>query len=192
VVEKKFIAPLPYRVTLVQAIPKAKIIEAIIQKATELSVHCVVPLLSGRTTTRLDNESAAAKRGKWQMTAVEAIKQCGNHWLPNIEAPLTPAEFLARNEKFELPLVASLHGDRHHPRQYFQAFRDEHGRTPNTVCIWVGPEGDFTPEEIRTIKAAGALPITLGPLVLRSETAAVYCLSILNYELQSANGQRDF
>jgi len=49
----------------------------------------------------------------------------------------------------------------------------------------VGPEGDFTPAEINTIRASGALPITLGKLVLRSETAAIYCLSIINYELQS-------
>jgi 16S rRNA (uracil1498-N3)-methyltransferase len=192
VVEKKFIPPLPYRITLVQAIPKAKIIEAIIQKATELGVHCVVPLLSERTALRLDDESGVVKRERWQMTAIEAIKQCGNPWLPKIETPLTPGEFLARGEKFELPLVASLHRERHHPRQYFQAFHDEHERMPNVVCVWIGPEGDFTPEEISDIQAAGARPITLGPLVLRSETAAVYCLSILNYELQSPNSGKEF
>jgi 16S rRNA (uracil1498-N3)-methyltransferase len=55
---------------------------------------------------------------------------------------------------------------------------------PASVCVWIGPEGDFTPAETMAITAGGALPITLGPLVLRAETAALYCLSVLHYELQ--------
>ena len=56
-------------------------------------------------------------------------------------------------------------------------------RLPQSVGVWIGPEGDFTPEELEAIQAAGALPISLGRLVLRVETAAIYCLSFLNYEL---------
>ena len=70
-------------------------------------------------------------------------------------------------------------------REYFQLFQNEHGRKPATVGVWVGPEGDFTADEVRMIQAAGALPITLGRLVLRVETAATYCLAILNHELQA-------
>jgi 16S rRNA (uracil1498-N3)-methyltransferase len=55
---------------------------------------------------------------------------------------------------------------------------------PRSTAVWIGPEGDFTLEELKTIEAAGALPVTLGRLTLRVETAAIYCLSILNYELQ--------
>ncbi len=62
---------------------------------------------------------------------------------------------------------------------------------PNSLCVWVGPEGDFTPAETRAIKSGGALPISLGPLVLRVETAALYCLSILNYELQAPLASED-
>jgi 16S rRNA (uracil1498-N3)-methyltransferase len=82
-------------------------------------------------------------------------------------------------------LIASLQSDSHHPRDLFQIYFSEHGRLPETVAIWIGPEGDFTPAEISAAKSAGALPITLGRLVLRAETAAIYSLSILNYELQS-------
>src|SRR5205085_7324236 len=102
-------------------------------------------------------------------------------WLPQIEAPVTPKQFLARKEQFDLPLVASLQSEAKHPRQYFEAFQREHNRLPESICVWVGPEGDFSPAELEAIKSTGALPITLGPLVLRSETAALYCLSILNY-----------
>lgn len=185
VVQRNVIPPLPYQVTLLQAIPKGKIIEDIIEKATELGVHRIVPLLSDRVVTQLDSEGASAKAEKWQQTAIEAIKQCGNAWLPQIEPPVTPKAYLARNERFELPLIASLQDDRRHPREHFKTFFAEKKRLPKTVCVWVGPEGDFTPAEMSAIKSASALPITLGRLVLRSETAAIYSLSVLNYELQS-------
>ena len=184
VVEKHSCPALPFQITLIQAVPKGKIIEAIIQKATELGAFRIVPLLSERVVTQVGEEDAAQKREKWQLVAIEAIKQCGSPWLPQVEAPLTPEQFLARGEKCELPLVASLQSDSKHAREYFQAFQAERGRLPKSISVWVGPEGDFSPAEMTAIKTAGALPITLGPLVLRSETAAVYCLSVLNYELQ--------
>jgi 16S rRNA (uracil1498-N3)-methyltransferase len=185
VAQRTAVPPLPYQITLLQAIPKGKVIESIIQKATELGVWRIVPLLSDRVATQLDDEGAAAKAEKWRQTAVEAIKQCGSAWLPQVEAPVTPKEYLARGDKFELPLIASLQNDRRHPREYFKTFYAEKKRLPKTVCVWVGPEGDFTPAEMSMVKSAGALPITLGRLVLRSETAAVYALSVLNYELES-------
>lgn len=176
-----------FQITLLQALPKGKIIEAIIQKATELGVHRVAPLLSKRVSTRLDPTSAAQKVEKWRGVAIEAIKQCGSAWLPKIEPPLTPGDFLARHEKFDLPLIASLQPGSRHAREYFRQFQATHQRMPGSVCVWVGPEGDFAPAEVAAIQSAGALPITLGRLVLRAETAAVYCLSILNYELESAS-----
>ncbi len=185
VAQRNTVPALSHQITLLQAVPKGRIIESIIQKATELGVHRIVPLLSDRVTTQLDDESASARAEKWRLTAIEAIKQCGSAWLPHVEPPVSPREYLARGEKFELSLVASLQSDRRHPRECVQAFFREHRRLPKTVCIWVGPEGDFTPAEMNAIKSAGALPITLGRLVLRSETAAVYALSVLNYELQS-------
>ncbi len=176
--------PLPSgRITLLQAIPKGKIIESIIQKATELGASRIVPLMSERVVVHLNEKEAARKAAKWENVAVEAIKQSGAAWLPKVEPPVTPQQFLARNEKFELPLLASLQQDSRHPREFFNAFREREGRKASFVCVWVGPEGDFTAEESEIIKAQGALPITLGSLVLRVETAAIYCLSILNYEL---------
>jgi 16S rRNA (uracil1498-N3)-methyltransferase len=181
--ERRFVPAPPFRITLIQGLPKGKIIESIIQKATELGAARIVPLLSERATLRLDPATAAQKTAKWQLVAVEAIKQCGAPWLPKIEAPATPAEFLARHEPFDLPIIASLQTGARHARQYFVDFHKKNGRSPASLSIWVGPEGDFTPGESAAILASGALPITLGSLVLRCETAATYCLSILNYEL---------
>lgn len=175
----------PFQITLLQAVPKGKIIESIIQKAVELGVHRIVPLLTERVVTRLNSDDAAHKGEKLQLVAIEAIKQCGATWLPKVEAPMTPEEFLASGEQFDLPLIASLQPGSRNARDYFQAFQSEHARKPATVCVWVGPEGDFTGDEVRKVQARGALPITLGRLVLRVETAATYCLSILNHELQA-------
>ena len=99
---------------------------------------------------------------------------------------MTPAQFLAQKEIFDLSLVGSLQTDRRHPRDCFQEFKAQHGHLPQSIGIWIGPEGDFELDELKAIQAAGALPISLGQLVLRVETAAIYSLSILNYELQSA------
>ena len=185
VVRRNSSPPLPCQITLLQAVPKGRLIESIIQKATELGVHRVVPILSERTVPQLDGDSAEAKTEKWRHVAIEAIKQCGNPWLPRIESPVTPKEYLARPEKVDLALIGSLQSDRRPPRDCIRRFQAEQGRLPQSVAVWIGPEGDYTPAELNAIKAGGALPISLGPLILRSETAALYCLSILNYELQA-------
>jgi len=185
IVEKKIISPSPCQVTLLQALPKGKIIEAIIEKATELGAHRLVPILSKRVTTRLGDASAAEKAEKWRLVAIEAIKQCGSAWRPQVDAPMTPQQFLARQETFDLALVGSLQTDARHPRECFREFEAKHGVLPRSVSVWIGPEGDFTLDELRAIQGAGAQPISLGRLVLRVETAAIYCLSFLNYELKS-------
>lgn len=183
IIERRIHAPLPARVTLLQALPKGKLMEVIVQKATELGVARVVPLLTDRVISHMDNESAAHKVERWQQAGVEAIKQCGSPWLPKIELPQTQGEFLSRQETFDLTLVASLQGNGKNARYYFQDFQQRHGRLPESVAVWVGPEGDFTPEEYAAIEAAGASPITLGKLILRVDTAAIACLAVINHEL---------
>jgi 16S rRNA (uracil1498-N3)-methyltransferase len=183
--QRSSIPPLPYQLTLAQGIPKGKLFDSIIQKTTELGVHRIVPLLCERVIRRLNEESADKMLDHWRLVAIEAIKQCGSTWLPRIEMPVAPLAFVSNYGTFDLSLVASLQPGSRHPRACFTAFREQHGQMPRSLCVWVGPEGDFTAAEIQAAQSAGALPITLGRLVLRSETAAVYCLSVLNYELQA-------
>ena len=185
VLEKAYVEPLPYRITLVQAIPKGKLFDAIVQKATELGVYRIVPLLSERVVMQLDDDKSEIKVEHWRTVAVEAIKQCGSPWLPLVEDPISVSDLVARAEPFDLSFVASLQAESRHPREWLKNLEQTQRGKPASLCVWVGPEGDFTPGEIDAAKAVGGLPITLGPLVLRSETAAIYCLSVLNYELQS-------
>jgi 16S rRNA (uracil1498-N3)-methyltransferase len=185
----KSFPPWSCQTTLLQAIPKGHLFEDIIRKATELGVGRIVPLLTERVATRLNAEQTKTKREHWREIAIEAIKQCGSVWLPQIESPIQPQQFLARAEKLELALIGSLQGDRQHPREGFNAFFTTHQRAPRSVSVWVGPEGDFTPAEHHAIQAGGALPISLGPLVLRTETAALCCLSIVNHEARWLRAQ---
>jgi len=179
-------APAPAaRITLIQAVPKGKIFESILQKATELGVARVVPLLSERVALRLDAAGAKDKAEKWRQCAIEAIKQCGQPWLPEVEEPLSLRALPARGAAFDLALVGSLQGDGRHPRCWFQDYEAQHRRRPQSVGAWIGPEGDFTGEELDLIRATGARPIDLGPLVLRSETAALCTLAVIAYELQA-------
>jgi 16S rRNA (uracil1498-N3)-methyltransferase len=185
VMDKKSVPALPGSITLMLGVPKGKIIESIIQKAVELGARRIVPLLTEHVVTRLDDRDAADKREKWRQVSIEAIKQCGAAWLPEIEMPMPIGKYLARKEPFDLALVGSLQTERRHPHECFREFQARHQRLPQTLGVWIGPEGDFTLEELQAIQAAGALPITLGNLTLRVETAAIYCLSILNYELNA-------
>ena len=166
---------LPCRITLAQAIPK-KSMDLIVQKATELGVAQIIPLISDRTVVQLDEDSKKVDR--WRAIAMDACKQCGNNWLPTIDPPQKAAKFLASPGSFDLKLIGSLQPDSKPLKTLLPP------SLPKSVLVLIGPEGDFTPAELGAAKSAGCLPLSLGPLVLRSETAALYTLSILHHELQ--------
>jgi len=174
---------LSYWITLVQAVPKGKTMDFIVQKATELGLDRVVPLLTERTVPDFGPQTAAMKRERWVGIGIEAMKQCGTTWLPEIEVPIPLDVFLGKGERAELDLVASLQPGARHPRKCFDAFIAENGRLPRGVRVWIGPEGDFAPAELGRIAGGGAIPVTLGRHVLRSETAAVYAMSVVQYEM---------
>jgi len=178
-------SPLACRITLGQAIPKGKNMDLIVQKATELGAASIAPLLSERTVVQCDQADAEKKREKWQDVVIEAAKQCGQNWLPTVQTPLSLKDFFATGDRYDLMLIASLQPDARHPREVFAEYHGASGKKPASVLVLVGPEGDFTPAEIALAKSCGCRPITLGPIVLRTETAALYCLSLLNYELLS-------
>jgi len=85
-------------------------------------------------------------------------------------------------------LIASLQNDARNFKKVLANFREQHGRRPGSALILIGPEGDFTPAETSSAKSAGCVPVSLGPIVLRTETAAIYSLSVLAYELQGEEG----
>ena len=184
--ERKQLAPLPCPVTLIQAVPKGPAFETIVQKATELGVSRIVPLLSERVVSHVTDKAAPAKVEKWMQIAIESIKQCGSPWLPTIDAPvrfdalvsqMTPAPVN------DFGVVCSLEEKSRTLREAIAAHLAK-GQFAQRAALWIGPEGDFTPAEYAAIERLGATPITLGPLVLRADTAAIACLAVANHELQ--------
>ena len=170
-------------ITLAQAVPKGKNMDLIVQKAVELGASLIAPILSDRTIVQLDAAELEKKRAKWQEVALEACKQCGQNHLPAVAKPVPPKDFFARAERSELLLIASLQPDAKPLKSILADFVSTHSHLPRSVTIMVGPEGDFTPAELSLAKSHGCLPVTLGPIILRTETAAIYCLSVLAHEL---------
>ena len=186
VLQTRLSPPLSHEITLAQALPKGATMDEIVRQATEIGAAHLVPLLSERTQVHLDGDRAEKKVEKWRVTAIEAAKQCGNPWLPTI-APLQPlAAFVGSALGHDLKLIASLHAGTTTLKKALAHHAAKHGHAPRKVLWLVGPEGDFSSAEMTTAVMAGFQPITLGPLVLRSDTAAIYALSILSHELGSA------
>lgn len=178
--------PLPHHISLAQALPKGNTFESIVRKATEIGAAEIIPLESERTQVHLDANRSDKKHDKWKTAALEGAKQCGNPWLPEIQPLRTAAEYFANPGAFDLKLIASLHPGAKPLKAVLAASESALGRPPRRVLWAIGPEGDFTPSEMSIAQSAGFEPITLGPLVLRCETAAVYALSVLSYELSSS------
>jgi 16S rRNA (uracil1498-N3)-methyltransferase len=177
--------PLRCRIVLGQAIPKGKHIELIVQKAVEIGAAEIAPIISDRTVVQVDSESAAQKQTKWQQVAIEAAKQCGQNWLPRVHIPRKLGDFFSKasEQAFDLRLIGSLQPDAQHLKKILAEYSNEHRDRPRSVLMLIGPEGDFTPAELALARRHGCQPITLGPIILRVETAALYCLSVLSYEL---------
>ena len=182
---KQRIKALPYSITLGQALPKGPSMDAIVRKATEIGVARIVPLESERTQVHLDADRSDRKTEKWQVAALEAAKQCGNAFLPEVLPVQNAIAFMESASGYDLKLIASLQPGAHSLKVVLAGFKSANARAPKNVLWLIGPEGDFTPAEMSIARTAGFEPITLGPLVLRCETAAAYALSILSYELQN-------
>ena len=147
--------PIPWRITLGQALPLGGAMDSIVRKATEIGVSVIVPLESERTQVHLDADRSDRKIGKWQTAALEAAKQCGNPWLPEI-APVTPATaFMESAKGYDLKLIASLQPGAKSLRSVLSQFRTSQGRAPLSVLWLIGPEGDFTPAEMGQSRTSG-------------------------------------
>ncbi len=173
--------PLPCTLILGQALPKGGTMDDIVRQATELGVARITPLATRRSEVHLDGDRAVKKIEKWRVAAVEAAKQCGNPWVPCVDPVQSLADFLASPavKCAELRLIASLQPGAEPLRHVLARHRESHDRGPVSVAWLIGPEGDLGPEEIAAAVAEGWSAVSLGPLVLRCDTAAVYALAAL-------------
>ena len=177
-------SPPAVSITLLQAIPKGANMELIVEKAVELGVNEIIPVMTERTVVRLNAKEALKKQEKWQRIALAACKQCGQNWLPRVQVPQSFSTVWSALPSHDLRLVAALQEDA-------QPLKAILSNNLKSALILIGPEGDLSVEEYSTARRHGCLPMTLGPVVLRVETAALYCLSVLGHELRlDSNGKR--
>ena len=169
-------------VTIYQALPKASKMEYIIQKNTELGAVRIVPCALSRCVVKLDGSDAEKKRSRWQKIADEAAKQCGRGILPEITAVHTFSEAVKEMQASDLCFVPYECETNNRLRTVLTK-----SENPLSISFMIGPEGGFAPEEIDLIKAYKIPCITLGPRILRTETAAEAVLSMVMYELGDIN-----
>lgn len=157
----------PLRLCLAQGISRGQKMDYTLQKAVELGVHALVPLITENCNVRLDAERAAARLRHWQNVIIGACEQCGRNRLPQLSAPVAYAEWIARAEPAATVLLDP---------------EAEHGLAalaPPPAGLWLlaGPEGGFSPLERELARGRGCAAARLGPRVLRTETAAVAALA---------------
>jgi 16S rRNA (uracil1498-N3)-methyltransferase len=167
-------------ITLALAVPKGTNMDLIVQKAVELGVSRIIPLITERTIVRLSGKDAAAKADKWRRTVLEACKQCGVNSLPVVEEPQPYKLFLQRSD---LPLLKVQCAIVPHARPLREVL--EAGRTAaqRECVLLIGPEGDFSPAEYAAAESAGYTPTGLGPIILRVETAVFLAVAAARYAL---------
>ncbi|MCE9616206.1 MAG: 16S rRNA (uracil(1498)-N(3))-methyltransferase [Lentisphaerae bacterium] len=169
--------PTPFPLALYQSIIKGNRMDMLIEKAAELGATVIVPVVTERTVVRLAAAQAEERRERWQRIAVGAAKQCGEDWVPTVAPVVTLAAALREAGRTALCLVGALLPGVSPLREVVDARRAS-GGFEAAACL-VGPEGDFTEAEYGACLEAGAIPVRLGPRVLRAETAAFYMLSAL-------------
>lgn len=163
---------------LIQALPKSDKMDLIVEKATELGVGRIIPVTTERAVVRPDIKKESLKVERWRKIALVAAKQCGRSTIPEVSGITGFEDSLKALNDPEIKIIPCLHEN---TRALKEVLR---GLKIRSAAIFIGPEGDFTEKEIDAAKAAGVIPVSLGPEVLRSETAAICALSILNYELR--------
>lgn len=168
-------------ISLLQAIPKGSRMDTVVEKGTELGMDRLVPVMTDRTITRLDEAKGRKRCERWERVAHGAARQCGVCWIPEIAPVQSLPEVLESRPEGDVLLVGALSGA---PQPMATVVDELATNRPPSVSLLIGPEGDLTPAEMDAATAAGAIGVNMGPLVLRTDTAALFGLSVLMSRLR--------
>ncbi len=172
-IEKRWSVPAPkVQIDLIQAVPKPDRWDLVLQKAVELGATAIQPILTQHTEFKPNPK----KQERWERIVLNAAQQCEVRWLPELKPLAKLDAVLSTLHEYDLVLIGSLFEGTRPLREI-----DFSGKA--RVAILVGPEGDFTREEVAAALEAGAVPVSFGDRILRTETAAIFGLSVLAYEL---------
>ncbi len=168
----------PVDITLFQGVPKSDKMDFIIQKSVELGVRRIVPVITERTVVKIESKKDKDnKTSRWQRIASEAAKQCNRGIIPDVSEPVKYVDGLKMAQEFDLSIIPYEKEEESRLRLYLQ------DKSIKRISVFIGPEGGFTETEIQAAIINNVRPVTLGPRILRTETAGITALSILMYEL---------
>ena len=162
----------PMEITLLQGVCRNQRMDLLIQKSTELGVRCIQPVTTERSITKLDRERALKKQVHWQNIAISACEQSGRAYVPAVRLPESLNRAFERIDRSGLLLMLEPGGG---------AFPEQAIRAAPSIVLLIGPEGGLTDTERQTAEHAGFMRARLGPRVLRTETAPLAALSIIQY-----------
>ena len=165
-----------FKVVLLQALPRGKKMDDIVEDATELGADSVIPVVAKHSVSRPKPERAIQQTERWRRRAAEAAKQCGRASLPTVSTPTSLREALALFPKSSLGLVARVGAASE--RNLHKALA---GSIPSQVWLAVGPEGGWSPDEADQLIEAGFTAVSLGPRILRTETAGPALLTLVGH-----------
>jgi len=178
ILEKRSIEKAELSIILVQALPKGPKMDAIVEKAAELGVRRIIPCHSSRSIPKLSQEKARLKTARWQKIAMEASRRCGRADIPEVAEVQSFEEALATEERG----LKLIFWEEETGQGIKEILRDEVHHAASDFLIVIGPEGGFASDEIEKAQKLGYLSVSLGPHVLKVETASVAILSIIQYE----------
>lgn len=166
------------KLTLIQATPKGKRQDLVLQKAVELGVQQITFVQTTNVIARVKPGEKEDKLARWQQVLIGGLKQSGNPWLPSIELAFDWGVAIAEANAMQgVVFLADLSEGARPLREVLPKYRNE-----NQFAVCIGPEGDFTEQETATAHDGGCIPVNLGSRVLRTETAALYVMSVFAYE----------
>lgn len=173
----------PVEVILVQGLPKGNKMESVIQKGTEVGVKKFIPVAAKRSVVQFTGPKAQRRCQRWQRVAREAAKQCGRGLVPQVYAP---QELSAALEMIATCAFTVVFWEGEKKTGLKQVLASPVDR--NSVGIVIGPEGGWTEEEVKEMKNKGVVPVSLGPRILRTETAGIVAAALFIYELGDLGG----
>ena len=173
-------AELPSKVYLFQALPKSDKMELIVQKAVELGVYQIIPMVTKRCVVKLDERKAASKIARWQTIAEAAAKQCRRGIIPQVTEVLSFSQAVKKSNDMNVRLIPyEMAEGMEKTRKIIDDLRPG-----QTIAVFIGPEGGFEKEEVQEARASGVEPVTLGRRILRTETAGMTVLSWILYRIE--------
>ncbi|NLP27364.1 MAG: 16S rRNA (uracil(1498)-N(3))-methyltransferase [Clostridia bacterium] len=174
------------QIDLYQGLPKSSKMDYIVQKATEIGVNTIIPIITERVIVKSDL-GEFKKTERWKRIALEACKQCKRTIIPEIKEPVVFADLFEKIKDYDLVVVPYENKEGYGVKKMCSSLKNE----VKTIAVIIGPEGGFEEEEIKALEDIGAHIITLGPRILRTETAGVVTAAVLQYELGDLGGVKE-